>query len=46
MTTFCDRNNNTKKKKIEPIQKLYNPTNGQNGTSSGNNIGHRSTLVI
>jgi len=41
MTNFCDRNNNIKQKKYRPIQKLYKPTNGQNGTSSRYNIGNK-----
>ena len=45
---FCDRirNNNIKKKrKYRHVQKLYNPTNGQNGTSSGNNNWSVATVL-
>jgi len=46
MTIFCDRDNNIKKKRNIGLFRNYNPTNGQNRTSSGNSLGHSLILVI
>ena len=39
MTNFYDVTITSKKRKYRPIQKLYNPRNGQNETRGNNNIG-------